>query len=138
MVTINQRADLSAHNDASPTPAAHIDRRLLHACCDSELRFSSVTPLLSSFLPSLRSINLSFNRLERVPDMGTLPHLTALNLQGNAIAHVEHLARCPLLESLDLAINQVDNLPSLCSELMSVTQVLCDSECTRVAQTGVR
>jgi Leucine-rich repeat (LRR) protein len=65
---------------------------------------------------------VSFNHLERLPDMGSLPHLTALNLQGNSIAHVEHLARFPLLQSLDLSINRVDSLPSLCSELMSVTE----------------
>jgi Leucine-rich repeat (LRR) protein len=91
----------------------------------SELEFSSIPPLLSTYLPSLRSIDLSHNRLTRVPDLGALPHLTELRLRHNQLLHIEHLARNhPALVTLDLAQNQFQQLPTLCAELMSVSTIM--------------
>lgn len=49
----------------------------------SELRASSITPDLGSFLPHLTSINLAHNRLDAIPQLRNLPHLTQLDLQAN-------------------------------------------------------
>ncbi len=101
-----------------PLHASAVAHRRLLPLCLAELHFGSVTSLLSSYFPSLRSICLSYNQLERIPAFGSLPHLTSLQLRGNSIAHVEHLAACTSLRALDLTANRIQDLPILCAELM--------------------
>jgi hypothetical protein len=67
----------------------------------------------SALPPNVRSLVLTDNRIETLPDaIGECAQLQKLMLAGNRLRHLpESLARCQRLELLRIAVNQLHELP---------------------------
>lgn len=69
-------------------------------------------------LPGLRHLALRQNRLERVPEEGTLPNLESLDLAHNALRSLpDWVGQCPRLKRLSLEGNPWEHLPQGLLEL---------------------
>lgn len=63
--------------------------------------------------PNLREVDLSFNRIARLPDLRALPHLERLDVRQNRLGDLRALAGHPALQWLDAAGNRLTTAEGL-------------------------
>lgn len=78
----------------------------------SDSLFGAILP--SAYLKQIKEIDLSFNKIERIPNgIGNLSTLTCLKLQNNRIEKVPHfIGRLCLLKDLNLSHNLILEIPA--------------------------
>ncbi|MBN2736034.1 MAG: leucine-rich repeat domain-containing protein [Spirochaetales bacterium] len=90
-----------------PVDLAQIDRELIL----SELNISDLDGL--QYCTNVRSLDLSYNSIENIYEIGHLHQLEDLDLSHNAIEEIEDLIKLESLENLYLDDNQIEDISPL-------------------------
>ncbi|MFX0098036.1 MAG: leucine-rich repeat domain-containing protein, partial [Candidatus Hodarchaeota archaeon] len=81
-----------------------------------------------SKLIRLKSLNLSFNNIRRIPNLGFLKDLEVLKLQNNQISNIEGLNEVSSLTLLDLSNNKISRIEGLGNLVNLRTLILSNNQ----------